>query len=394
MTRILRWIFLGLALAMAGQSALADDAKIVLIAGRPSHGKGEHEFNAGMKLLVKCLKETPGINPIFVGGGWPSDESVFDGARAVVFFMDGGGGHPIIQGDHLAKVKAMMARGVGLACMHYAVEIPKDKGGPEFLDWIGGYYEAGYSTNPHWTADVKSLPEHPITRGVKPFALVDEWYYTCPFRRRRSHRRLHGQRRCVRRRDRRFRAGLRRTERTRLADVPRRDQIRLDRGCGVIDAAVFKQAATLLDRCRARGLRLATAESCTGGLIAATLTAIAGSSDVLDRGFVTYSNMAKAEMLGVPVDLIARAGAVSEEVAAAMADGALARSSAELAIAVTGVAGPGGGSAAKPVGLVWFGLAQRDGQARTERHVFPGDRERVRAETVARALAMLAETVG
>jgi type 1 glutamine amidotransferase len=175
---------LGLALSTFAAPALAfgEDAKIVLIAGRPSHGKGEHEFNAGMKLLTRCLKEVPGVNPVFVGGGWPSDESVFDGAKAVVFFMDGGGGHPIIQGDHLSKIKKLMDKGVGLACMHYAVEIPKDKGGPEFVDWLGGYYESGYSTNPHWVAEIQSLPDHPITRGVKPFAVIDEWYYNMRFR--------------------------------------------------------------------------------------------------------------------------------------------------------------------------------------------------------------------
>ena len=174
------WLFL--ALATLAAPAVAEDTKIVLIAGRPSHGKGEHEFNAGTKLMVKCLQEVPGINPVFVAGGWPSDESVFDGAKSVVFFMDGGGGHPIIQGEHLAKIKSLMEKGVGLVCMHYAVEIPKDKGGPEFLDWLGGYYESGYSTNPHWTAEITSLPDHPITRGVKPFAVPDEWYYNMRFR--------------------------------------------------------------------------------------------------------------------------------------------------------------------------------------------------------------------
>ena len=101
---------LGLALSTiaAPAPAFGEDAKIVLIAGKPSHPKGAHEFNAGMKLLARCLKEVPGVNPVFVGGGWPSDESVFDDAKAVVFFMDGGGGHPIIQGDHLAKIKALM----------------------------------------------------------------------------------------------------------------------------------------------------------------------------------------------------------------------------------------------------------------------------------------------
>ena len=177
-------MLLGLALATTANVslALAADAKIVLIAGRPSHAKGDHEFNAGMKLLAKCLKEIPGINPVYVGGGWPADESVFDGAKEVVFFMDGGGGHPIIQGDHLAKIQKLMDKGVGLACMHYAVEVPKDKGGKEFLDWLGGYYEDRYSTNPHWTAEIKSLPDHPITRGVKPFAVKDEWYYNMRFR--------------------------------------------------------------------------------------------------------------------------------------------------------------------------------------------------------------------
>ena len=118
-------------------------------------------------------------------------------------------------------------------------------------------------------------------------------------------------------------------------------------------------AETLLARCRQAGLTLATAESCTGGLVAAALTAVPGSSDVFERGFVTYSNAAKADMIGVPAELIAREGAVSEAVARAMADGALAASRADLAVAVTGVAGPGGGTAAKPVGLVHLAVAIR-----------------------------------
>jgi type 1 glutamine amidotransferase len=160
----------------------AADAKIVLIAGKPSHGPGAHEFNAGTKLLVKCLKQTPGIDPVFVAGGWPEDEGVFDGARSVVFFMDGGAKHPMIQGDHLKTMQRLMDKGVGLVCLHYAVEVPKGEPGDHFLDWIGGYYETGFSTNPHWNAEVKVLPEHPITRGVHPFALVDEWYYNIRFR--------------------------------------------------------------------------------------------------------------------------------------------------------------------------------------------------------------------
>ena len=173
---------LGLALGMFAAPALAfgEDAKIVLIAGRPSHGKGEHEFNAGMKLLTKCLKEVPGVNPVFVGGGWPSDESVFDGAKAVVFFMDGGGGHPIIQKDHREVVQKLMDQGVGFVNLHYAVEYPKSQS-DHVLNWLGGYYETGYSFNPTWTAEYKALPDHAITRGVKPFTIKDEWYYNMRF---------------------------------------------------------------------------------------------------------------------------------------------------------------------------------------------------------------------
>ncbi len=157
----------------------------------------------------------------------------------------------------------------------------------------------------------------------------------------------------------------------------------------MISDALLHEAETLLAACRARGVILATAESCTGGLIAAALTAIAGSSDVVDRGFVTYSNEAKHDLVGVPMDLIARYGAVSEEVARAMASGALQRSRAGIAVSVTGVAGPGGGSAEKPVGLVCFGLAQTGQPVQTDRQVFPGDRTAIRAATVAHAFSLI-----
>ena len=167
---------------LAATNAVAADKKIVLVAGRPSHGPGDHEFNAGVRLLHQCLTNQPGITSVFVLNGWPTNSHVFDGADAVLFFMDGGRGHPMIQDDHLKVIGDLMAKGVGLACMHYAVEVPKDKGGPEFLEWIGGYYEDRVSTNPHWVADIDKLPEHPITRGVKPFAVKDEWYYNIRFR--------------------------------------------------------------------------------------------------------------------------------------------------------------------------------------------------------------------
>lgn len=153
------------------------------------------------------------------------------------------------------------------------------------------------------------------------------------------------------------------------------------------------RAKTLLDRAIARGLTIATAESCTGGMIAAAITDIAGSSAVFGFGFVTYANDAKTALLGVDPLLIASHGAVSAEVAAAMAEGALARSHADRAIAVTGIAGPDGGSLEKPVGTVWFGLAARSRTTITECRVFPGDRAAIRAATVDHALDMLVESL-
>jgi nicotinamide-nucleotide amidase len=152
---------------------------------------------------------------------------------------------------------------------------------------------------------------------------------------------------------------------------------------------LLAEAEALLAACRAGSIRVATAESCTGGLIAATLTAIAGASDVVDCGFVTYSNQAKHELIGVPMGLIQSDGAVSDTVARAMAEGALARSRATIAVSVTGVAGPGGGTAEKPVGLVWFGLAKKGQPAISERRLLPGDRTGVRAEAVRHAFAMI-----
>ena len=149
------------------------------------------------------------------------------------------------------------------------------------------------------------------------------------------------------------------------------------------------QVTALGESLRAQGLRLATAESCTGGMIAAACTTIAGSSDWFERGFVTYSNAAKAEMLGVDAALIAAHGAVSAEVARAMADGALAHSHADLAVAVTGVAGPGGGSKDKPVGTVWLALARKGRAANAELLRLQGDRSAVRTQTVAHALQWL-----
>lgn len=162
----------------------------------------------------------------------------------------------------------------------------------------------------------------------------------------------------------------------------------------MIDAEVLTAAEALLVRARAHGLKLGTAESCTGGLIAGALTAIAGSSDVVEGGFVTYSNEAKTAMVGVPAALFATVGAVSDEVAAAMATGVLDRlPRVDLAVSVTGIAGPGGGSAAKPVGLVHFGIARRGRPTATGHEIFPGDRSDIRRATVLHALALLATAI-
>jgi nicotinamide-nucleotide amidase len=154
------------------------------------------------------------------------------------------------------------------------------------------------------------------------------------------------------------------------------------------------RAATLLDAYRDKGLKIATAESCTGGLVAALLTEISGSSSVVERGFVTYSNEAKIELIGVPAELIAAHGAVSEPVARAMAEGALAHSRADVAVGITGVAGPTGGTATKPVGLVHFGLARKGAATiHLERRYGDLGREIVRRRAVEDALALLEQAV-
>jgi nicotinamide-nucleotide amidase len=163
----------------------------------------------------------------------------------------------------------------------------------------------------------------------------------------------------------------------------------------MIDDEIHARASAVLIACRARKLIVATAESCTGGLVAAALTEIAGSSDVVDRGFVTYSNAAKEEMLGVPAQTLAQHGAVSRETAEAMAQGAVARAGVHIAVSITGIAGPGGGSAEKPVGLVHFGAAGRDGQ-KLHRELRFGDigRAAVRRQSVIEALDLMLAVAG
>ena len=164
---------------------------------------------------------------------------------------------------------------------------------------------------------------------------------------------------------------------------------------GDLSEDLRRAASRVLERCRAHGLTVATAESCTGGLVAGTLTEIAGSSEVVDRGFVTYSDAAKEAMLGVPAAILKRHGAVSRETAEAMATGTLAHAPVDLAVAITGIAGPGGGSADKPVGLVHFAAAARDGRLiHREKRFGDVGRSEVRLRAVAEALAMLEELAG
>lgn len=162
--------------------ATAADKKIVLIAGRPSHPPGMHEFRAGSLLLQKCLVSVPGVAVTVYSNGWPEASSALEGADAVVIYADGGGGHPAIKGDHKQILGDLAKKGVGLGFMHYGVEIPATNGGPEFLEWVGGYYEHQFSVNPMWSPEYKQFYTHAITRGVKPFSNKDEWYFNLHFR--------------------------------------------------------------------------------------------------------------------------------------------------------------------------------------------------------------------
>jgi len=154
--------------------------RIVFIAGRPSHGYAEHEHRAGCLLLAECLKKAfPNVETAVYRDGWPRDRKALDGADAIVIFSDGSKSHPMLR--HLGQVEKLMKRGVGLACIHFAVMVPKEKGGDQMKDWIGGYYEAFRSVNPFWTAEFAKFPDHPVARGLKPFSIEDEWYFNMRF---------------------------------------------------------------------------------------------------------------------------------------------------------------------------------------------------------------------
>jgi type 1 glutamine amidotransferase len=155
--------------------------KVVFVAGNPSHGYAAHEHRAGSLLFAKLIEEANlGIQTVVHTNGWPKDPNAFDGANAIVIYSNGGGGHPVL--PHLQAVDQLMKKGVSLLCLHYAVEVPKGDPGNFFLDWIGGYFETHWSVNPHWTLDqTRVASDHPIGRGVKPYAIYDEWYFHMRF---------------------------------------------------------------------------------------------------------------------------------------------------------------------------------------------------------------------
>jgi hypothetical protein len=164
----------------------AADKRIVLIAGRPSHPAGMHEFRAGCLLLQKAFTGFPGIKVDVYDGGWPSkmvdgarvdDSALLDGADAILIFADGGKGHPALRDERSKVIDALAAKGVGLGFAHYGVEVPAGPSGEMMQRWMGGYYETYWSVNPMWKPSFEKFPVHPITRGVKPFATHDEWYF-------------------------------------------------------------------------------------------------------------------------------------------------------------------------------------------------------------------------
>ena len=171
-----------LTIGLASVSGAKDSAKVVLVAGHRSHGWGAHEFNAGCLLMQAHLKEALGkkVEVVVHRSGWPKDPDAFKGADTIVLFMDGGGRHPI--NGRLEQVKKEIDRGCGLMCMHYAVEVPAGRSGKALQSWIGGYYETGWSINPHWVAKSKLNTKHPVSRGVVDFSLKDEWYFNMRFR--------------------------------------------------------------------------------------------------------------------------------------------------------------------------------------------------------------------
>ncbi len=164
----------------AQEKADTPPSKLVFIAGKPSHRPGEHEHRAGSMLLADQMEKSGlGFETTVVTNGWPEDESVFDGAAAIIIYADGGGRHPAM--GHLEKLRELTKAGVGIGCIHYAVEIPAGEPGDTFLSSIGGFFESNWSVNPHWDGSFK-MTDHPVASGVNDFTIRDEWYYHMRFR--------------------------------------------------------------------------------------------------------------------------------------------------------------------------------------------------------------------
>lgn len=179
--RSLALIGLGLILMGSRPLGAAEAKKIVFVPGSKSHGYMSHSHYPGCALLAKALQENvPQVQTfVYQDGGWPKDTAALNGADVVVVFSDGGGGQPLVK--HLAEVDKLMKKGVGLVCLHYAVEVPKGEPGDCLVRWIGGYFETFWSVNPFWNAEFKEFPKHPAANGLKPFAIADEWYYHMRF---------------------------------------------------------------------------------------------------------------------------------------------------------------------------------------------------------------------
>lgn len=178
------FIFYACKTSAPGEANRHDDSslqkKIVFISGGPSHGKGEHEFQGGCKLLAGMLNDNiKNLKAIVYDNGWPTESSVLADADAIVVYCDGGEGHMII--PYLQEVDKLMKKGKGLVLIHYAVELPKGEKGNYFINWVGGNFETHWSVNPYWKPKYATLPKHPVTRGVKPFEVEDEWYYHIRF---------------------------------------------------------------------------------------------------------------------------------------------------------------------------------------------------------------------
>lgn len=170
------------AVALASLAPTAQAPKrILLIADRPSHGPLQHEHNSAAHLFEKWLNRTPGVQATAVFDGWPADSSLIDRADAIFMFCTGGNRHFAFRDGRAASLQKAVDRGAGLMFYHYCVEPGAEAGRREMLDWIGGYFETHYSVNPIWEAQFKALPTHPITRGVAPFSVKDEWYYNMRF---------------------------------------------------------------------------------------------------------------------------------------------------------------------------------------------------------------------